>query len=182
MKPLGHMGYSAPKRYITFKKVKDRKIFIRDCVCLRVAMSMIQTSLMSKHTDESLKTLHENKQRKQIAKCQSYLDTLNSFQADIISKLTDKDIDAIKGLSERFFKEMLSIILERQAHGVSLIHIAFYMIEEKFKHDNLHKDLKVFTKAWGTKRVVRLFEENGIYSSGLEQNVACDLALALKKI
>lgn len=166
---------------ITFNKVKDRKMFLRDLVVLRISLSMMDVSIQTKSDLDGIKILHANKQRKERKQASFYMDKLIEFMKDIQMRVELRDIHAMIGLCDKAFPKLVKI-LELEKKEVSLSHIAFYMVKGRLSRENIYPDFKFLLKAWGLKRVINVFEKNGITSNGSELELANKINLIIKDI
>ena len=168
---VGLVSYIPPKKeYLQFKCVKDRKNFIKDMATIRIAISMLDVSLQGDTFNGEIKTFHINKDRKEIKKANEYLSSLKNMFYKIHSDMTQKDINTAIHVSENIFKEMVKISVDYS--NISLAHVALYLTILKLNRKNAFVLLEPIKRTWGIKRVIRIFEENGITTNGKEEEMA----------
>lgn len=81
---------------IKFEKPKKRAIFLRDMVCLNIALSLVEVGSKADDFNGELKVLHKNKQRKELKQLKDKLEYLKSKQREIYSQLDYKDLQKFK--------------------------------------------------------------------------------------
>lgn len=168
---IGLVDYKPPKKeYLQFKNVKDRKNFIKDMATVRIAISMMDVSLQGDSFNGEIKTLHINKDRKEIKKANEYLMALKNMFHKRHQDMSPKDINTAIYVSENIFKEMVKISLNYSK--ISLAHVALYLTILKLNRKDAFVLLEPFTRIWGIKRVIKIFEENGITANGQEEEMA----------
>lgn len=168
---IGLANYIPPKKeYLQFKNVKDRKNFIKDMATVRIAISMMDVSLQGDSFNGEIKTLHINKDRKEIKKANEYLTALKNMFHKIHQDMSPKDINTAIYVSENIFKEMVKISLNYSK--ISLAHVALYLTTLKLNRKDAFVLLEPFTRIWGIKRVIKIFEKNGITANGEEEEMA----------
>jgi hypothetical protein len=172
--PIGH------KDYLVFTKVKDRKLFIRDMAVLRIAISLIDVQMQGDDFQGEIKVLHKNKNRKEIKKAESYLETLKEI-ANSLNKASDlRTNEAIWGISKKIFAYLVPI--SEKYNNISMTHLALYLASKRFNRPGVLDRLKIFSKTWGIKRITKILEENGIKSNGDEEKLADELLEKIKHI
>lgn len=175
------MNYTPPKiEKISFGSVKDRKNFITDIATLRIAISLIDVSLQGDDFNGEIKTFHKNKNRKELKEANEYLDKLKELLFNIHEETSLKDIKTTIWVSEQMFQDMVSI--SDQYTNISLAHVAMYLVKHKLDRKGAFKILEVFNRTWGIKRVIRIFENNGITANGKEEEMAIKLCDKIKSI
>ena len=171
---IGLVNYVPPKKeYLQFKNVKDRKNFIKDMATVRIAITMIDVSLEGNDFNGEIKTFHINKNRKEIKKANEYLMYLKNMFHKIHQNMSPKDINTAIHVSENIFKEMVNIGLNYS--NISLAHVALYLTTLKLNRKDAFVLLEPITRIWGIKRVIKIFEENGITANGQEEKMAKEL-------
>lgn len=168
---IGLANYKPPKKeYLQFKSVKDRKNFIKDMATVRIAISIMDVSLQGDDFNGEIITFHANKDRKEIKKANEYLTALKNMFHKIHQDMSPKDINTAIYVSENIFKEMVKISLNYSK--ISLAHVALYLTTLKLNRKDAFVLLEPFTRTWGIKRVIKIFEENGITANGQEEEMA----------
>lgn len=59
--------------------------------------------------------------------------------------------------------------------NISLVHVGLYLTTLKLNRKNAFVLLQPITRTWGIKRVIKIFEENGITANGQEEEMAKEL-------
>lgn len=168
---IGSLNYKPPKKeYLEFASVKSRKNFIKDMATIRIAISMLDVSLQGDDFNGELRTFHANKDRKEIKKANEYLTALKNMFHNIHSDMSPKDINTAIYVSESIFKEMVKISVGYS--NISLAHVALHLVMLKLHRKNAFLLLQSITRLWGIKRVIKIFEENGITTTGDEEEMA----------
>lgn len=168
---IGLKNYTPPKKeFLEFDNVKDRKNFIKDIATVRIAISLLDVSLQGNDFDGEIKTLHLNKNRKDIKKANEYLDSLKNMFYNVHSQLKQKDINTAIYVSENIFKEMVR--LSANYTNISLAHVAMYMLDFKINRKEMFVIFQPLFRLWGIKRVIKVFENNNITTTGQEQDMA----------
>lgn len=168
---IGLANYKPPKKeYLQFATVKDRKNFIKDMATIRIAISMLDVSLQGDDFNGEIKTFHANKDRKEIKKANEYLMALKNMFKNIHQEMSPKDVNTAIYVSENIFKEMVKISVSYSK--ISLAHVALYLTMFKINRKDAFLMLQPITRTWGIKRVIKIFEENGITASGQEEEMA----------
>ena len=168
---IGSINYKPPKKeYLQFATVKSRKNFIKDMATVRIAISMLDVSLEGNDFNGALKTFHVNKDRKEIKKANEYLTALKNMFHKIHSDMSQKDINTAIHVSESIFKEMVKVSVGYS--NISLAHVALHLVMLKLDRKNAFVLLQPITRLWGIKRVVKIFEDNGITTTGDEEEMA----------
>lgn len=171
---IGLANYKPPKKeYLQFKCVKDRKNFIKDMATVRIAISMLDVSLEGNDFNGEIKTFHINKNRKEIKKANEYLMALKNMFHNIHKDMSQKDINTAIYVSENIYGKLANIGLNYS--NISLAHVALYLTTLKLNRKDAFILLQPITREWGIKRVIKIFEENGITTNGQEEEMAKEL-------
>lgn len=181
-----HKDYFKTKHFLTFNKVKERKLFLRDMATLRIAISILETSIVGYECEEDIQLLHKNKQRKELKIATKYLNVLKKETLLIHGMLSQKDINAIIAISEKIFTHLVKIEKKLKLiqfnKKISLPHIVFFLLNERFDRENIFPKLKMFVKTWGVKRIIKIFEQNNIKHNDYEKIFAKELNSIIKKL
>ena len=127
-------------------------------------------SLQGEDFSGAIKSFHANKDRKEIKKANEYLTGLKDIVQKIHQDMSPKDINTAIYVSEKIFKDLVKI--SHSYTEISLAHLALYLVTLKLNRKDGFVLLEPFIRIWGVKRVVKIFEENGIKATGQEEEMA----------
>ena len=132
---------------IKFEKDKDRKQFIIDCIVISTAISILYVAVNEKFT-EGVKSLHKNKNRKNLKQIQEAYDYLRAKQTFLFDLISHKDLQTIKFKTK--YKALIAFVqnISQTDKDVFLEYIAISMIDIGLNSLNrkgkLHSYLKNF--------------------------------------
>lgn len=133
---------------INFEKDKDRKQFIIDCIVISTAISILYVALNEKFT-EGVKSLHKNRNRKNVKEIQEAYDYLRDKQKFLFDLISHKDLQTIKFKTKE--KGMIAFIknISQADEDVFLEYIAISILDFRLndlkRQDNIHHYLKNFS-------------------------------------
>lgn len=162
--------------------IKQKKaVFLRDIVALSIALALVEVDSYGDDHAGELKVLHKNRDRKDLKKMIAKLDQLKELRLNILDRLQLKDIEAIQGLSHRFFSDFIQTL--KFNTGISLEFLAVQVINHKFtERDDLHESLRIFARSWGIHALTKTLLANNIECTELETTIANVLADKITRI
>lgn len=165
---------------LKFKNKKMEDDFIKDMACLRFCIAMLTLAAEGDSYGGDIKIPAIDSNNRDMKKIKEYTFDLKKLTDEVCDKVDNKTINKIMDLNSDFFQVMIKIM---QVHtDVSIPHICGYMIEKMLDRDNVYFKLRVVTRVWGIKRIIKLFEKHGIDSTKTEKFIGYSLAGSLSSV
>lgn len=164
-------------KLIKFKNKKTKEQFIKDVAGIRFSIAMLETVCNHNDFDGELLIPDVDKSNKDIKKIKACTENLKNLINKISDKISAKDNEIILNFSTSFAGTMFKIMNPHS--GVSIPHICMYMLEKLLNRDNVYYKFRVITRAWGVKRVVKIFEKHKIEADKKDKFIGYSLAGAI---
>lgn len=162
---------------IKFKNKKTREQFLKDVAAIRFGVAMLETVCNCNDFDGELLIPKVDKTNKDIKKFKEYTENLKNLINEVSDKISAKDNEIILNFSTSFTGSMFRIMNPHT--GVSIPHVCMYMLEKLLNRNNVYHQFKVITRAWGVKRVVKIFEKHKIEANNKDKFIGYSLAGAI---